>query len=372
MNFTQVLDISSTWFIKIAMPVVASYHFMAGNIFLNTAAEEAYGLEKMANDVLIPFQYLFAGHVAICIAEEEHEGHYELKQRFDYQEGFFIKTTSSVLALPASVVLGSALKGLAYCFPETRERHALIAASLHNIYIESNIHMYEDLGIKIVDVDTMEKIDAPQYAREPGAENKLKHEKALLKEISLIFKEYQIPYWVDCGTCLGAYRYGGVIPWDFDIDISVLEPDFENVRSALNALDPDKYTVQDWSSRDKPCTYIRIYIKETRNHLDLYHFKIDADDKTIQYIISNEGSAFLPESWKKRERSYAKKTPFDIVFPLKRASFDGFEVLVPNKTKEYLQMRYGENIAPVKLYDSKTGAYEKDPSHPYWKASYSR
>ena len=90
----------------------------------------------------------------------------------------------------------------------------------------------------------------------------------------------------------------------------------------------------------------------------------------ISSIVSNIDCVFLPESWKIRERRFAIDTPFDVVFPLKKAEFDGIEVFVPAKTKEYLQLRYGENIEPVKLFNEKSGQYEKDLSHPYWQRSY--
>ena len=65
-------------------------------------------------------------------------------------------------------------------------------------------------------------------------------------------------------------------------------------------------------------------------------------------------------------------TNFEVVFPLKKASFDGVEAFVPNRTKEYLQQRYGENIDPAKIYNEQTGSYEKDLNHPYWQQPYTR
>lgn len=41
--------------------------------------------------------------------------------------------------------------------------------------------------------------------------------------ISRVFKENNIPYWVTGGTLLGCVRHKGLIPWDDDIDISVME-----------------------------------------------------------------------------------------------------------------------------------------------------
>jgi phosphorylcholine metabolism protein LicD len=176
---------------------------------------------------------------------------------------------------------------------------------------------------------------------------------------------------VDCGTCLGAYRYGGGIPWDHDIDIAVLQPDFENVKNALNkGLDPKKYQVQDWSSRDKPNTYLKVYVKETRALIDIYHCAIDEKKGLIYTIVSNENCIFLPKSWKIRERRCAAAVPISFIFPLKQGYFEDIVVPLPNKPKEYLQSKYGENISPARIYNEKTGQYEKDLSHPYWQLQY--
>jgi hypothetical protein len=74
----------------------------------------------------------------------------------------------------------------------------------------------------------------------------------------------------------------------------------------------------------------------------------------------------MSEHFRNHERTYTVATPFDTVFPLKKANFDGIEVAVPGKVKEYLQGRYGQDISPVKVYDPVTGQYEKVSSHPYW------
>ena len=208
------------------------------------------------------------------------------------------------------------------------------------------------------------------HKRRPGDENHLEEEKEALAEVFRILKKHNIPCWVDCGTCLGAFRYGGIIPWDLDIDVAVLEPDFENVSRALNELDKNRFVVQDWSSSCLPNTYLKIYVKGGSTLIDIYHFAIHPQTRQVQYILSQEHNIFLPQSWRIRERRFTVPIDFDTVFPLKKALFDGVEVYVPNKTAKYLQTFYGENLDPAKVYDESTCRYEKDLSHPYWQRAY--
>ncbi len=67
----------------------------------------------------------------------------------------------------------------------------------------------------------------------------------ILKFIDQVCAENAIHYWLSSGTCLGAVRHGGFIPWDDDVDIEMLEPDFRRLRSAWLALDNPPFVWQD-------------------------------------------------------------------------------------------------------------------------------
>lgn len=220
--------------------------------------------------------------------------------------------------------------------------------------------------MQVEDYRDAEWIAPPKWKKAPGTKNRLEADVEALKEIVRILSEKKIPFWVDCGTCLGAYQYNATIPNDWDIDMAILKVDFDNVKNALQDLDPKKYVVQDWSGRARPKSYLKVYVRESGGMIDLYNFVIDEDKKEVHTLLSNEFNIFLPKSWKVRELRYTAPMPFSYVFPLKKALFEGIEVPVPGQVEKYLSVFYGSNLAPAKVYNEATGKYEKDLTHPYW------
>lgn len=349
------------------LPLVCFYHTLSADLFLNVSSEKAAGLEQIGNLLLTPCQYLFAGR----LAKETEDGTIEFVQRFNYEENFWTHTAYSLAALPPSLIVGSAVKALGLLSEESCKRQARLKAAWQSkTLVKSNLDTYRKWGLAIQDPDQAEFFDCQGHLRGPGSENHLAVDKKALKEIAAVLNGAHITWWVDCGTCLGTYRYGGIIPWDVDIDIAVLAPDFENVRRVLNGLDSAKYQVQDWSSRSQPHSYLKVLIKETNTLIDIYHFEVLPETRQIRYIFSLESHLLFPEWLKVRERRFKPPVALETVFPLRKANFDGVEVFVPSNPEKYLQRYYGENLAPAKIYDPVTGRYEKDLSHPYWQRQF--
>ena len=64
----------------------------------------------------------------------------------------------------------------------------------------------------------------------------------ILRDIDYICRENNINYWIESGTLLGAVRHGGFIPWDDDIDISMLRADYNKfIKIAEEKLPKDLY-----------------------------------------------------------------------------------------------------------------------------------
>ncbi|MDF9823795.1 lipopolysaccharide cholinephosphotransferase [Breznakia sp. PF5-3] len=67
----------------------------------------------------------------------------------------------------------------------------------------------------------------------------------MLKDIDEICRKHNIPYYLTGGSCLGAVRHDGFIPWDDDADIGMLYEDYVRFIEVLKQeLDPQKYYFQ--------------------------------------------------------------------------------------------------------------------------------
>lgn len=65
----------------------------------------------------------------------------------------------------------------------------------------------------------------------------------MLQVFDTTCKELGLSYWIDSGTCLGAVRHGGLIPWDDDIDVGMMLPDWERFVAEAPAILPEGYSL---------------------------------------------------------------------------------------------------------------------------------
>ena len=168
--------------------------------------------------------------------------------------------------------------------------------------------------------------------------NKKKTFKQLLKIIKLwneMAKECGIDYWACGGTLLGAVRHSGFIPWDNDIDISIMLSDLKKVKKNL-----DKHPVLKYY--ESMCG-LRVYVDDGDNDnetvMDIficdYYNKI-----TINFCgyLSDEGD---PTWWMSEvfpnQHIYGSE-----LYPLKEIAFEDTTIMVPNNEINVLYRNFSD------------------------------
>ncbi|MBP3804753.1 MAG: LicD family protein [Oribacterium sp.] len=71
----------------------------------------------------------------------------------------------------------------------------------------------------------------------------------VLEDVDTLCQKYNIKYYGDCGTLIGAVRHSGFIPWDDDLDICMLREDYELFLEHAHEL-PENYSILNWHERD--------------------------------------------------------------------------------------------------------------------------
>lgn len=115
----------------------------------------------------------------------------------------------------------------------------------------------------------------------------------MAKEVKRICNKYNINYFMDSGTLLGAVRHKGFIPWDDDLDFGMLREDYEKFLKVAPTELNSKYFLQTWKNDDgfpygfskirkKNTIYIEAIDQKTSGHkelwIDIFPYDVYPDD----------------------------------------------------------------------------------------------
>lgn len=158
----------------------------------------------------------------------------------------------------------------------------------------------------------------------------------MLREFDRVCRKYGLSYWCMGGTLIGTLRHAGWVPWDGDLDVAMIDSDYEVLFSVapfelpkdmwLKDKRNDKHHSREHAQiRDLNSCYDK-YIKMPRKShgglcLDIFLYK-----KKYDRLIAYPNVHISPH-----DRSYH----YNFIFPLKEMKFEDISVYIPNNYEQY-------------------------------------
>ena len=127
----------------------------------------------------------------------------------------------------------------------------------------------------------------------------------MLKEFIRICKKHNLRYYLLGGSCLGAVRHKGFIPWDDDIDVGMPRSDYDIFMEIAQSELPNHLFLQNYNT-DPQCPYV---FAKLRNSSTTYI------EKSVENFEINHGiyidifplDGFTENKWKRKKFFFKNK-----------------------------------------------------------------
>jgi hypothetical protein len=153
------------------------------------------------------------------------------------------------------------------------------------------------------------------------------------RHVIRVLETFEIRYWLEGGSLLGAVRHGDIIPWDSDVDIGVHEDDlskmsiFADCKSGKAVKDEHDFV---WEAAREEGFFRVHFSRNNRLHVDIFPFR-------------EVNGTMTKDSWMD---SHPQDRPFPAHFlkPTERMIFAGVHVFVPNHARDFLELKFGPGV----------------------------
>lgn len=155
--------------------------------------------------------------------------------------------------------------------------------------------------------------------------------------LKLVTDEFDInntPYWLDCGTLLGAYRHSSLIENDYDLDIGVLIDNIDYVNIFINKLES--------TGAIENVDYLH-YGKKVNDKILKLIYKLKDDCRWIDIYFFRKNSNYLESCFFSDETTSKVKTNLYQVENLETIKLGDYYFKCPSDVPKFLKIRYGEN-----------------------------
>ena len=148
--------------------------------------------------------------------------------------------------------------------------------------------------------------------------------KKIQLEILDVFAEFcekrGINYWLDSGTLIGAVRHKGYIPWDDDIDVGMLRPDYDKFMREFNGYNPryELHSIENDPESEFPFgkifdTSTVLYEPDERGiktavNIDIWPYDNAPDDDAVVNEMFDKRDALLMDYYTRVKKVFAPTT----------------------------------------------------------------